>query len=168
MMKALCPWLSFHATRWFTLILILCTTGCYECRWSAAGKAITPADSIAGRWSGTWQSDANGHDGGLRCIISDVTADTFKADFKASYGWLFTFTYTATMRITGRAPCPDTQPAIDPMYVYFKGAQDLGWLAGGMYHYDGKVGPTAFFCNYKSGSDHGRFQLTRPGGAVAD
>jgi len=143
-------------------LLLLVTTGCYECRWSAAGKEAVPADSIAGRWQGTWQSNHNGHSGGLRCIISDITADQFKADFKASYGWLFTFTYTATMRVTAGS----SRPASGPAYVYFKGEEDLGWLAGGLYQYDGKVGPTLFFCNYKSGGDHGTFQMTRPGGAV--
>lgn len=145
------------------LLASLLTAGCYESRWSAAGKSVAPADGIAGRWQGTWMSDANGHDGGLRCIITDVTADSFKADFKASYGWFFTFTYTATMQITGG----EAGPASGPAYVYFKGKQNLGWLAGGVYQYDGKVGPTVFFCNYDSGGDHGTFQMTRPGGAVA-
>ena len=144
----------------FLAALLLCTGGCYEARWSAAGKQPTPASGIEGRWAGTWHSDANGHAGGLRCIISDVTPQSFKADFKASYAWVFTFTYETTMRIKA------ADAASRPGYAYFAGDADLGWLAGGQYTYDGKVGPTEFFCNYRSKGDHGTFQMTRPGGEV--
>ena len=135
-------------------------TGCYAARWSAAGRQPTPADGFAGRWAGTWRSDATGHSGGLRCIVSEVTPQTFKADFQATYAWLFTFSYQATMRIKA------ADAATRPGYVYFAGEQDLGWLAGGAYAYDGKVGRTEFFCNYRSKDDRGTFQMTRPGGAV--
>lgn len=141
------------------MLSTLLLTGCYESRWSDAGKQTIPEGSIAGRWEGTWKSDSNGHDGGLRCIISEVTHDSFKADFHATYGWIFSFGYSATMKITAGT----TLPASGPAYVYFKGDEDIGWLAGGVYQYDGKVGPTIFFCNYKSGGDHGVFQLSRPG-----
>ena len=151
----------YRATHCFALLLLLpLIAGCYECRWAAAGKEAIPAGGIAGRWEGTWKSDANGHGGGLRCIISEVRNDSFKADFKASYGWLFTFTYTAAMHVTAG----EATPASGPAYIYFKGEEDLGWLAGGKYHYDGKIGPTALFCNYKADGDNGTFQLTRPGG----
>lgn len=144
-------------------VLLPLLAGCYESRWSAAGKQPVPDGSIAGRWQGTWKSEASGHNGGLRCIISEVTPSSFKADFKASYAWIFTFTYTATMQVTGGTTAPTSGPA----YVYFKGEQDLGWLAGGVYQYDGKVGPSMFFCSYKTDSDHGVFQLSRPGGEAA-
>ncbi|QOV91539.1 hypothetical protein [Humisphaera borealis] len=153
-----------RAPHFIALLLLPLIVGCYECRWSAAGKEAIPAGSIAGRWEGTWKSDANGHNGGLRCIISDVTPDSFKADFRATYGWFFSFGYAATMTITAG----ESTPASGPAYIYFKGEQDIGWLAGGVYQYDGKVGPTAFFCNYTSKDDKGVFQLSRPGGeAVA-
>ena len=144
----------------FALLLLPLIAGCYECRWSAAGKDAIPAGNIAGRWQGTWTSDATGHEGGLRCIISEVAKDSFKADFKATYGWIFTYTYATTMRITAGEPAPASGPA----YIYFKGEEDLGWLAGGKYTYEGKIGPTAFYCTYKCDCDNGTFQLTRPGG----
>lgn len=139
--------------------LLLCT-GCYQARWSAAGRQPTPAGGIDGRWTGTWRSTASGHSGGLRCIVSEVTPHTFKADFQASYAWLFTFSYQATMRIKA------ADPATRPGYAYFAGEQNLGWLAGGLYTYDGKVGTTEFFCDYRSKDDRGTFQMTRPGGEV--
>jgi hypothetical protein len=132
--------------------------GCYEARWSAAGKQPVPANGIEGRWAGTWRSDANGHAGGLRCIVSNVDRQSFTADFKATYAWVFSFSYQAAMRI--RAADAATRPG----HVYFAGESDLGWLAGGTYAYDGKVGPTEFFCAYRSEHDHGTFQMTRPGG----
>ena len=141
-------------------VMLLLSGGCYEARWSAAGKQPTPANGIEGRWVGTWRSEPTGHSGGLRCIVSEVTPQSFKADFKASYAWIFTFTYEMTMRIKA------ADAATRPGHVYFAGEQDLGWLAGGQYTYDGKVGPTEFFCGYRSENDHGTFQMTRPGGEV--
>lgn len=146
-----------------TLALLLGAGGgcAYEGRWAEAGMTPTPTTGIAGRWAGTWRSDANGHAGGLRCIVTPIDGQTFKADFKATYGWLFTFTYQAVMRVKA------TDGATRPGHVYFAGEQDLGWLAGGTYAYDGKAGTTEFFCAYRSKGDHGTFQLVRPGGTPA-
>jgi hypothetical protein len=133
--------------------------GCaYESRWNAAGKEPVPADQITGRWEGTWKSDANGHSGGLRCIVTRAEDGNYLADFKATYGWVFTFGYQMKMNV--KAADGTTRHSV----VYFTGEEDLGWLAGGKYQYDGRAGPTEFFCNYKSKDDRGTFQLVRPGG----
>ena len=113
---------------------------------------------IDGRWQGTWKSDANGHSGGLRCIITPIDSAHFKADFHATYGWLFGFGYDMTMTI--QAADSATQPSV----VYFSGKENLGWLAGGEYTYKGKADTITFFCNFKSTGDHGTFQMVRPGG----
>jgi hypothetical protein len=44
----------------------------------------------------------------------------------------------------------------------FEGEADLGWLAGGVYRYDGQATPASFFSTYKSKYDHGTFQMKRP------
>ena len=41
-------------------------------------------------------------------------------------------------------------------------AFNLGWLAGGVYHYEGRADATNFFSTYTSKYDHGTFQMTRP------
>lgn len=120
----------------------------------------TPDDGIEGRWAGTWKSCANGHTGGLRCIVTRTDAGHFNADFRATYGWFFSFGYSMTMNVKA------TDGATRPSVVYFAGEADLGCLAGGRYTYEGKATPTEFFCNYKADVDHGTFQLVRPGGAA--
>jgi hypothetical protein len=133
-------------------------TGCYATRWREAGKIPTPADSIEGRWIGTWKSEAHGHSGGLRCIITPSDRRHYHADFRATYFWLFSFGYE--MDLLARTTDGATQPSI----VYFSGEADLGWLAGGKYTYEGRADPKNFFCSYRSEKDHGTFQLVRPGG----
>jgi hypothetical protein len=143
------------------LSLLLIAGGCaYYSRWSGAGQTPTPDDSIEGRWIGTLKSDSNGHSGGLRCIVSELDASHFKADFHATYGGIFSFGYQANMNV--KATDGGTRPSV----VYFAGEADLGRLAGGRYTYDGWATPTEFFCNYNAESDHGKFQLVRPGGAA--
>lgn len=143
------------------LLSLSALTGCaFESHWTAAGKLPTPDMSIEGRWIGTWKSEPSGHGGGLRCIVTQSDAKTFHAEFKATYGWLFTYSYGMTMNI--KASDGTTPPAV----VYFFGKENLGWWAGGVYTYDGKATTTSFFCNYKSDSDQGVFQMSRPGGAA--
>ncbi|HEX8914313.1 MAG TPA: hypothetical protein VF796_18340 [Humisphaera sp.] len=140
-------------------LALLSAGGCaYEGRWSAAGKEPTPSDQITGRWIGTWTSEASGHSGGLRCIVTRTDSGRFKADFRATYAWLFSFGYEMAMNVRA------SDAATNPSVVYFTGEEDLGALAGGEYTYDGRATPTEFFCKYKTKDDHGTFQLVRPGG----
>jgi len=44
----------------------------------------------------------------------------------------------------------------------FQGDENLGWLAGGVYHYEGRVSPTNFHSTYRSKYDHGTFEMGRP------
>ena len=70
--------------------LLLCTGCCYDCRWADAGKIPTPADTITGRWTGTWKSEASGHEGGLRSIVTPSTPGHYHADFHATFAWIDT------------------------------------------------------------------------------
>ena len=140
---------------WLVALTGLCLlAGCasYETRWKAAAAQPPPTDSIEGRWQGKWQSDASGHTGGLRCILTRTGPDTYHADYHATYASIFTFGYDMPLN-AGRHEGP---------IVYFTGAADLGWLAGGEYRYDGYATPAEYFCRYRSGNDHGTFRLTRP------
>jgi hypothetical protein len=57
---------------------------------------------------------------------------------------------------------------VSPTHYEFSGDNNLGWLAGGNYHYEGSADVTGdrqtdlFTCTYKSSADHGRFNMTRP------
>jgi hypothetical protein len=136
-------------------------SGCssFESRWKAAGEnsSIAP-HSLEGRWEGNWVSDGNGHQGGLRCIVTHKESDIYLADFHATFWKIFQFGYSIDLKAT----------EVGPKRYQFTGDSDLGWLAGGKYHYDGasELGGNgkadSFACTYKSADDHGRFNMTRP------
>ena len=130
---------------------LLVTTGCssFHREWRAAGK--TDPVGIAGRWEGTWTSEASGHKDKLRCLLTPVSEGSYEARFHAKYRKVLSFGYTATF--TGR----QTNDVF-----HFSGNADLGRLAGGVYTYEGRVNPTQFFSTYKSKYDHGTFEMVRP------
>ena len=133
-------------------------TGCSSFRrdWKAARARPVPARSMAGPWEGEWRSEVNGHHGRLRCLISPGTNETWQARFHATYKTLkfipVTFGYTV----------PLTVKESDGRYV-FHGEEDLGAMAGGVYHYEGEATAREFFSTYRSKYDHGTFDMTRPG-----
>jgi hypothetical protein len=43
----------------------------------------------------------------------------------------------------------------------FRGEADLGWLAGGVYRYEGHATATNFFSTYECKYDGGTFRMTR-------
>ena len=128
-------------------------SGCssFDDDWKAAqGFAV----GIEGRWEGTWESDANGHQGGLRCLVTRRSDESYDARYHATYsGWCGTLSFEYTVPITVRAGAEGWQ---------MQGKADLGWLAGGLYEYDGLATVSRFFCNYDASQDHGVFTLERP------
>jgi hypothetical protein len=140
------------------LAVIVCLTallaGCssFERDWKAAAETPAPADAITGRWTGTWQSDANKHHGQLRAIITPIDADTYRARYHATWGAWLGGEYTTDLQVTGR----------NGQRVEFKASKDLGWLYGGEYHMTGYATPGEFLSDYKSEGDHGTYTLKRP------
>jgi hypothetical protein len=131
-----------------------CSTFNYE--WRQAANKPAPTNGITGRWEGRWLSHANGHNDKLRCLIMDRT-NHYDAKFHAVYSherfkWLkVTFGYTVRL-----------DAAAGTNGVSFRGKEDLGVLAGGIYTYEGNASETNFFSTYKCKYDHGVFQMTRP------
>jgi len=135
---------------------LLLFTGCshFDHDWAAtAGIQPNGLQDITGRWQGTWQSAADGHSGGLRCIVTRVNETTYHAAFFATYASILHFTYDMNL---------SAHPQGEVMI--FEGQSDLGPLAGGLYHYDGHANSTDFFANYKCSYDNGTFTMKRPGG----
>jgi hypothetical protein len=135
-------------------------SGCssFESRWKAAGaNAPAAPHSLEGRWQGNWVSDGDGHQGDLRCIVTHKQSDIYLADFHATFWNIFQFGLSIDLRAT----------EVSPTRYQFAGDSDLGWLAGGNYHYDGSAEVAgdsktdSFTCTYKSSADHGRFNMTR-------
>lgn len=134
--------------------LMALMVGCssFERDWEAAAESPAPADAIAGRWAGTWQSDVNQHHGQLRAIITPIDADTYQARYHATWGDWLSGEYTTDLHVTGR----------DGLRVEFQSTKDLGWLYGGEYRMTGHATPDDFVSDYQSKGDHGTYTLKRP------
>ena len=113
-------------------------------------------NGIEGRWIGSWYSDYNQHNGPLRCIITikDGENDVYHTRFHAKYklGFL-TINYPYDMDMTIKQ---------NKGMFNFNGEADLGWLAGGVYKYDGNGTVDSIKMNYRANVDFGTFKLERP------
>ncbi len=85
--------------------------------------------------------------------MTHVTNDVYSARFHARYHRVInlTFGYSADL---------SAQAAGDQLR--FHGQADLGWYAGGVYHYEGSATASDFHSTYSSRYDHGDFILGRP------
>ena len=126
-----------------------CTT--FNREWEKAARNPIPETDLQGPWTGSWSSDASGHTGKLRCVVTKADDGFYRARFHAKYRKVLSFGYTVPLKV---------EPAGDSFN--FRGEADLGWLAGGVYQYDGHADVTNFFSNYSSKYDHGTFQMARP------
>jgi hypothetical protein len=133
-------------------LAIFWITGCstFDRDWQAAAKFPREPGDIQGPWQGTWLSDTTKHTDRLRCIISKTDVHTYQARFKAHYRKVLTFGYSVPL---------ETRPVGDGFR--FKGEADLGWLAGGLYEYEGSADGTNFFSTYFSKYDKGTFRMGR-------
>ena len=126
-----------------------CTTFNHE--WRNATANPVPGTDLQGPWKGLWVSDANGHTGKLRCVVTRGDNGIYRARFHAKYRKILSFGYTVPLKVER------TDNSFN-----FRGEANLGWWAGGVYHYDGHADATNFFSNYSSKYDHGTFQMARP------
>ena len=134
-------------------VLAFLENGCsnFNHEWRKAVASPVPIDNIQGAWQGQWISDANGHNGELRCIVAKTNDETYLARFHAKYATIFSFGYTVPVKVER-----------SPAAFQFSGEANLGPFAGGVYRYDGHADATNFFSNYSSKYDHGTFQMKRP------
>jgi len=103
---------------------------------------------LEGRWQGEWISDANGHRGALKCLLTKTESGEYQATFYAVYARFLSVAYSVPLhgrQIGGK--------------LKLEGQPDLGQLAGGIYHYEGEADKTEFNCTYRCKYDHGTFQL---------
>jgi hypothetical protein len=135
-------------------VLVFCGCSRFESQWRQVVSQPLPTDNIAGPWEGRWTSHVNGHTDTLRAIISEAPGDDYDVTFRAAYkkGITFHFGYAVRMEVV------PTNGA-----VAFRGSENLGWFAGGVYTYIGHATPTNFFSTYDSKFDRGIFEMKRPG-----
>ena len=140
-----------------TLILsgsaVLLMSGCSSFNQDWKQAAQEPAQGVEGRWIGDWHSDYNQHEGPLRCLITKKDGSTYHTRFHAKYklGFLtISYPYDIDMAITQGGNS-----------YSFRGEADLGWLAGGVYRYDGNGTAAKIDMNYRASKDFGTFKLKR-------
>lgn len=133
------------------LALLVCGCSSFNRDWKQAGRQPAPTNSITGRWEGHWLSEANAHTGRLRCIITQQTNDLYAAYFQATYMKILRFSYTVPLAVN-----------TSNEGWHFRGEEDLGAAAGGLYRYDGSATATSFHSTYDSKYDRGVFKMLRP------
>jgi hypothetical protein len=143
-----------HLTLFLAAGLALCGCSTFNYEWRQAAQKQAPAGGITGRWEGRWTSQANGHNDKLRALIVAVDTNHYDVKFHAAYKQWITVHFGYTVRM-------ETKPSTDGS-VLFRGSEDLGALAGGVYSYEGRADRTNFFSTYKSKYDHGTFEMRRP------
>ncbi len=147
------------------LLFLTCLPSCGSAFRSAWNKptvcAILPPNSanmpkgtrVPGNWEGTWLSEASGHQGNLRCVVS--TARNPQGDHE--------FFYHATwMRILSGSykAIHNVQRQKDGTYT-FKGQHKMPNWAGGLYHYEGTIKGDEFKANYRCPIDNGTYTMKR-------
>ena len=148
-----------------SLLSLVALTSCtaFDSRWENTRAPMTadPVAIMAGKWEGTWQSDATNYAGHLQAIIvptekvmvDKVQGQAYRAEFKQRLFELafdeYDVKFTATTLPDGR--------------VRFEGKKDLGFYKGGIYRFTGYIYPEKdeFFCDYDSDKDVGTFKMRR-------
>ena len=124
----------------------------FEDEWKAALAKPIATNDITGPWEGAWTSKKSGDSDKLRCLITKISEREYQARLRAHYWKIFRISYTAVLRA-------EPQQGDE---ISFQGDANLGWYAGGNYHYAGAASATNFFSTYKSKADQGEFRLRRP------
>ncbi len=135
-------------------LLLLGLTGCESARYNRTWNRFEPnatPHAFEGRWKGTWESDWNGHDGGLRCIVTAQEDGGFLAWFDSTYG-IFSFRHKALFTLIEETA----------ERIRFRGEEDLGSMFGGVYRYEGSVAADDFEATFQAeNGDHGVFTMER-------
>jgi hypothetical protein len=127
-------------------------TGCaFEREWQAAQSYAYPEHELAGCWDGSWQNASSGRHGDLRAIITKEGAGAYHAQFKATYAIGIPFEFDIPLLVT------------DDGSVYtFESEADLGWLAGGLYSYQGMASGMDFDASFRVSNGHqGTFTMQK-------
>ena len=131
----------------YLVSLLLLSGGCssFDSAYQEALKVTPSSGSIEGPWEGSWRSEM-GHGGDrLRAIVTRTGPETWHVWFRARFWAIFEADQEVDMKSAGRS---------------MSGEKDLGWLAGGVYHYEATIGPGQFKATYWSKYDRGKFDLT--------
>src|SRR5690349_5499570 len=76
------------------LSLVGCSKFERDWRTPSVQELSSGGDRMLGRWKGSWKSEASGHSGKLRCVVTPVDQNSRRAEFKAAFAVLLKFEYT--------------------------------------------------------------------------
>jgi HEAT repeat protein len=120
----------------------------FKRHWNQDTPPPAVANGLQGRWQGEWISEANGHRGALRCLLTRSAAGDYSAAFHAVYARILRVSYVVPLH----GQWSDGT-------LKLEGEADLGPLAGGIYRYQGQAAETEFVCTYRCKYDHGAFRM---------
>lgn len=116
----------------------------------SASTAVAAPPELAGRWSGYWTSDANGHTGPLHARFRQIDDETYRVRYHGRFARVIPFWYSTDMHVVG------TGDGV----VCLEASRNLGPLLGS-FSTTAEATATQFDARFTSRSDSGRFVLTR-------
>ncbi|MDI1314225.1 hypothetical protein [Prosthecobacter sp.] len=128
--------------------------GGYEVPSTAGDSAAPFKNSLPqSRWAGTWNSEATGHQGALRCVTSNAINGQGDHEFFYHATWMtiLSGSYKAVHQV---------QKQRDGSYT-FKGEHRMPNWAGGLYHYAGTIKGDEFKADYRCSLDNGTYTMKR-------
>lgn len=108
------------------------------------------AADLQGCWAGTWRSNDLRKQGPLKCVLTRIAPATYVASFCVRCFGRFPVSYDVQFRVLERENRFDIE-----------GAADLGLLAGGVHHFDGRASLHDLWCNYSARRETGKLELKR-------
>lgn len=145
------------------LLLLTCLPSC-GFAFRSAWKKAPVTSGVEGKWKGTWLSDANGHHGDLRCVVSKAELPDYGAGKGAEpIPAPRSFFYRATWKkiLSGSYRSVHTVKKQKDGSYKFSGEHKMPDWAGGLYHYEGTIKGDEFKANYKCAMDHGTYTMKR-------
>ena len=133
-------------------LLASCSGPAFSRAWKEAQKQPS-TDPICGQWTGTWQSEVNGHHGSLQCVVSPPSAPGQPHDFfyRATWKRILSGSYRAKHKV---------EPSGQSTWTLSGEHQMPSW-AGGLYTYKGRLTPETFSATYDCNLDRGTYSLRR-------
>ena len=116
---------------------------------ACAGTTSARPPELAGKWSGYWISDTNGHTGPLHAKIRPLGDEAYRVAFRGRFWVVFPFRYATTMHVAGG----------DDRVVHLTASRRLGPL--GTFTTTATATDSSFDAVFSSRQDSGRFVLSR-------
>ncbi|MCX6850408.1 MAG: hypothetical protein NTY98_15925 [Verrucomicrobia bacterium] len=119
----------------------------------SAWKKAPAASGAYGKWAGTWHSDATGHCGTLRCVVSVPPNSKGGHEFFYHATWkkILSGSYKAIHGVKEHKDGTCT----------FTGEHKIPNWAGGLYQYEGTIKGDEFKANYRCSMDNGTYTMKR-------